>query len=185
MPAAHPNWFIGIRVPPGTWFEPLQASVPLGLRRFHPEDLHTTVAFLGPCGPHRARQAFRRLSGPFVGRVVLGAIRPMGRPSRPSAFSVLLSDDGGLSAWISAVRAPLLVAAGAPPDSRPPLPHVTVCRPPLGASQALLRAACDWAASVSSLELPLQLREVALYTWSDDRGTRIFRAVERLPAARP
>src|SRR5688572_3648888 len=86
------NWFVGLPVAAGRWFAPLVADAPAHVRVFHPDDLHLTVAFLGRAGPDRARAAWAVAEGvraqPFVAR--LGALKAMGNPRRPSAFSVLL-----------------------------------------------------------------------------------------------
>ena len=51
-----PNWFIATPIAPGRWFDRVSAP-PSGIRRFHPEDLHATVAFLGAVREEAARAA--------------------------------------------------------------------------------------------------------------------------------
>lgn len=56
--AASPaNWFIGVAVPPEAGWIDAAHDLPEGVRRFHPLDLHITVAFLGPCGAAKAHRA--------------------------------------------------------------------------------------------------------------------------------
>jgi len=179
-PAESGNWFIGLPVPPGRWFERLVASAPADLRRFHPGDLHATVAFLGRCGEARARAAWATLAdhprGPFV--VTLDRLEPFGSRARPSAWSVTFAAGRDeLAASIGAWRGPMWEAAGGRPDDRPPLPHVTVLRPRRDASAEARRRALAFAEALPPLGVELRLERLALYAWSDDRRERLFRVV--------
>lgn len=183
-----PNWFVGMPVDAGTWFAPLVAGAPPGLRIFHPDDLHMTVAFLGGCGEERARAAFAWAvngaidipGGPFD--VTLGALAPMGNPRRPSALSVLLQS--GLDeavTIIAALRPAMWAATSARPDHRAPKPHITVARPPRRATGAQRRAAVAWAESIAPLGDGVTIDRLCLYTWSEDRKVRQFREVASTP----
>ncbi|MEL6346990.1 MAG: hypothetical protein AAFV53_28005, partial [Myxococcota bacterium] len=90
-----PNWFIAIPVPALSWFSPLVAHVPRGIRRFHPEDLHLTVAFLGPVRQEDALTAWARVENGPDHRTIdarLASLRPMGNRRRPSAFAAILAE---------------------------------------------------------------------------------------------
>lgn len=171
------NWFIGLPVPEPPGLERILAGCPPELRRFHPADLHITVAFLGPVGAERAGQAWRGLGdladGPFT--VTLGALRPFGRPGRPSAFGFEL-DRGGeaVAALIRHQRDRLRLAAGVPPERRLPRPHVTLARPGRRATAAVRLAALRWAGGAAPPEQALRLDRIALYRWSEDRLLRLF-----------
>ncbi|HHH29547.1 MAG TPA: hypothetical protein ENK57_14535, partial [Polyangiaceae bacterium] len=137
-------------VAPGDWLAPLLADAPAGLRRFHPDDLHMTVAFLGGCGRERAEAAFATASGHTLSAfaVTLDRLAPMGNPRRPSALSVLVARGHDEAATVmSLLRPAMWEAAGAKPDTRPAKPHITVARPPRKAGAKERPAAVEWATS--------------------------------------
>ncbi len=175
-----PNRFIAWPLPPApTRLDRL--APPAGVRAFVAEDLHATVAFLGGVDEVAARRAWAALpddlSGPREAR--WGPVVPMGDPRRPSAFSALIeTPDAALSADLATLRAPLLTAAGARPDPRPPKPHVTVARPQRRATDPQRDAAARWARGLTLPEGVVRITRIALYTWSDDRRERLFRVVE-------
>lgn len=178
------NWFVGLPVPPGDWFPATVGDPPAGVRRFHPDDLHTTVAFLGPVGEERARASFAvavdrwPAGGPID--AVLGPVVPMGPARRFSALSALLGDaTGAVLAGIVASRDAALAIAAARPEDRPPKPHVTLARPARKAGADVRRAALDWAAGLRTEGVAVRVAELALYTWAEDRRQRLFRTVAR------
>jgi len=178
-----PSWFVALPVAAGSWFERVQ-ELPAGVRRFHPEDLHLTVAFLGGVEADAARRAFEvagqiRLA-PL--EVTLGDVVPMGNPQRPSALSGrLVVGEQLLAAAITEVRDAIFAAAGVPREQRPALPHITLARPGRTASDAERSEALRWAASLELGGPRVRLTELALYTWSEARRERLFQVVERLP----
>lgn len=156
---------------------------PPRVRAFTEADLHVTLGFLGPVQASEARTSwqtidrfasFRPVDGTFSG------VRPLGHPRKPSALSALI-DEGApaLSAMISEARAPLLEAAGAPPDDRPPLPHMTIARIQRRANAAERRDALDWAKTLDLSGARFTASRVALYTWSSDRQLQLFQIVEQ------
>jgi len=90
-------------------------------------------------------------------------------------------DEGrdALSEMIAQARDPLLRAAGAPEDSRPPLPHMTLARIQRRASAAERREALRWAQGIDLRGVVFTAAAVALYTWAADRQERLFQIVER------
>lgn len=176
------NWFIALPVASGPWFHALEP--PPELRKFGPHDLHLTVAFLGPVGADAARRAFE-LARDFPLsplRVRLGALAALGGRRRPSAFSALLSEGREqVERAMGLARDAMFVTARARPETRPPLAHVTLARPQRRATDAALRAAVRWAASVDLGAPTLELDRVALYTWSTDRAAALFRIDRSLP----
>lgn len=176
-----PNWFIAF---------PMQVlslhlrSAPPRVRVFAAGDLHVTLGFLGSVQASDAEKAwarigafgsFRRVEGTFSG------VEPLGHPRKPSALSALVeSGRDALSEMISEARTPLLEAAGAPEDRRPPLPHMTLARIQRRANAAERRAALRWARDIDLREVEFRASSVALYTWSDDRRERLFKIVEQL-----
>lgn len=178
----HGNWFIALPVPAGAWFTAL--APPPGVRLFGPQDLHLTVAFFGPVAEERARAAFERVDGfPLASRSVrLGPIEPLGSKRQPSAFSALLTDGRAeVEQALAETRAQLWERAGARVDTRPPLAHVTLARPERRADAAQRKAALGWAASVDLGAPTCALTRIALYTWSVDRRSSLFRIVSELP----
>jgi 2'-5' RNA ligase len=156
---------------------------PSRVRVFGVSDLHVTLGFLGSVQEAEARKAWALIRGFESFRPVTGSfegVKPLGHPRRPSALSAII-DDGwdALSEMISEARQPLLEAAGAPPDDRPPLPHMTLARIQRRAKSAERRDALRWAEAIDLREASFNVTTVALYTWADDREARLFRIAER------
>ena len=55
-----PNWFFAFPVD-GVFVLGLP-EVPASIRRFHPEDVHMTLAFLGGCGEQAAERALAEIA---------------------------------------------------------------------------------------------------------------------------
>ncbi len=181
-----PNHFIGLVVPSraadGTpWFADRVPDPPPGIRRFDATDLHVTIAFLGPVEEDAAARAWRAL--PALGTpfdVRLGAVLALGRPRRYSALSARVdADHDRIARRIGAVRGPLLEIAGAPPETRPVLPHVTVARPTRAASPSQRQAGRAWGEGLDLHGVALRLDTLAWFTWAEDRRGRLFRVVDR------
>lgn len=170
------NWFIGLPLPQVTGLDQALADCPATLRRFHPRDLHVTVAFFGPVTADSALRAWDGLgdlNGPLT--VTLGPLQPFGSRRRPSAFAFELDQGGAtVAALITAHRDALRQAAGLGPENRDPRPHVTVARPARNATAAVREAARRWARTVTPPAGRLVLDRVALYTWARDRRQRLF-----------
>ncbi len=171
------NWFIALEVPTQGWWARV-GEPPPGVKRFPAEDVHCTVAFLGPVGERAAEAAFALAPQWPTGaiEVTLGDVVPMGNLRRPSALSALVA--GGreeLAAAMSAVRAEMWRAAGARPDDRAPLPHVTTARPRRSARPDEIRAAIAWARRLDLGRPLVRLSRLALYARSEDRERRLFR----------
>jgi RNA 2',3'-cyclic 3'-phosphodiesterase len=175
------NWFLGLPVEPdGRLLERL-GDPPPRVRVFAPEDLHVTVAFLGPCGEDAARAAWELARGAEApaGTATLDRVVPLGPPRRPSALSALLADGHrAMRDYLAEHRNAWLDVAGARPDPREPLPHCTLARPQRRATAAERQRAVAWGQSLSVGGLPVRLRPLALYTWAEDRRHRLFRIVE-------
>ena len=173
-----PNWFVGLKVPVGPWHEARVTSPPEGYRRFVGEDLHLTVAFLGPVDEAAALAAWALHGAWREGAIPasFGALVAMGNPRRHSALSALL--DRGWDeacALIEALRAPMLEAAGSRPDDRLPKPHVTFARPRQRATREERQAGIEWAAGIALQDVECVFEELCLYTWSHDRQRSLFR----------
>lgn len=180
MSRAQPNWFIALPVEPGSWME-LLGEPPSGVRVFAPGDLHVTVAFLGAVDEAAASDAFCIAeawpTAPIPVR--LGPLRPLGAHRKPSALSATISEGTEpVAGGIVAVRDEMLDVARARPDTRAPLPHVTLARITRRASTAERRAALAWAEGLDLGAPRVMLDRIALYTWSADRRTRLFDVVE-------
>ncbi len=175
-----PNWFVALPVPPLDWFDRLVPPPPEGCRRFHRDDLHLTIAFLGAVGEDAARAGLAALRWPLgLQQVSLGAVVPMGSKHRFSALSALLVEGReAIESAMQAARGPVWQAAGAEPDDRPAKAHFTLARPRRSATRAEREAALRWAQALDLQGTRICLDRVALYTWTADRRERQFRVVE-------
>jgi 2'-5' RNA ligase len=179
-----PNWFLALPLPPKARWQEAAISAPVGLRRFVAEDLHCTVAFLGPCDETRALAAWQALSGLQVSPISIraGSWRALGPARQPSAYGLTFAEGHAplcalLQRWEPVARE----AAGLRPSARPPLPHVTLLRPKRrGAAQAL-EPMRDWMAQAPLPEGAALLQELALYTWDPERRERLFQITARRP----
>ncbi|MGB3050325.1 MAG: 2'-5' RNA ligase family protein [Polyangiales bacterium] len=161
----------------------LRPASPARVRVFATSDLHVTLGFLGAVQESDARNAWDRIGDFASFREVKGSfsgVEPLGHPRKPSALAAMV-DTGrdALSEMIVQARDPLLRAAGAPEDSRPPLPHMTLARIQRRASSAERREALRWARAHELRGVVFTAASVALYTWADDRQERLFQIIER------
>jgi 2'-5' RNA ligase len=173
------NWFVGLPIDPGAWFAALPPP-PHGVRSFHPEDLHATIAFFGPVDETAARRGFDALDWePGALDVTLGEVVPMGSARRPSAYSAVLREGREVvEAAMAPARERACAAAGVEPDRRPPKAHVTIARPAKSASESERREGLRWASSLELGAPRLRLERVALYGWAlDRRAGPLFRVV--------
>lgn len=178
-----PNWFIALPVPAEPWFhERVEAQPPPAVRLFHPDDLHLTVAFLGAVEEEAARRAWQLATLWRQGAltVSLGEVVGMGPPAEFSALSALLERGReAVEEGMRACRDPMLAAAGARPERHPIKAHVTLGRPRRDARQSGRSAALAWALHLPLRGVIVELSEIALYTWPEDRRERQFRTAER------
>ncbi len=175
-----PNWFIALPVAGTGWFERVPAP-PAGVRLFGESDLHMTVAFLGGVPEARARAAFELAIDWPLGPIgiALGSVRPMGNPRHASALSIVLEPSvPPLMDAMSAVRDGMLECAGARLEHRPPLPHITIARIERRAKNSERKCAIAWAEDIDLATPRVQVERIALYTWSHDRRTSLFRIAD-------
>jgi len=179
-----PNWFLALPLPTRARWQDAAASAPPPLRRFAPEDLHCTVAFLGACGEQRALAAWEAVASLPACAITIhaGGWRPLGSPRQPSAYGVTLAAGHGqlcalLQDWEPLARE----AAGLLPSTRPPLPHVTLLRPRRRDAALVIAPMRAWMAQAPLPAGPVVLEELALWTWDPDRRERLFRITQRRP----
>ena len=175
-----PNWFIALPVI-ADWHPEAIGSVPSGVRVFHPDDLHITIAFLGGVGEASARRAWGAACAHAapVGAATIAEVVPMGPRSRPSALSATLAaGDTPIRSYIGEHRARWLSLAGARPARHEPLPHCTLARPLRRATDAQRARAVSWARALQVEGLRVTIGGPALYTWSADRRRRLFQVIE-------
>jgi len=179
---ARPNWFFAFPVH-GSFVEVLP-KLPSGFRRFHPDDVHLTLAFLGGCGEQAATRALAALDGllPILRQppipISLGPVTPMGSARAYTALSALL-DRGApeTTACLALARDTLTEAALGRRERRPPKPHVTLARPRRKANAKERAAGLSWAQRLDLSDVHATLDRVALYTWHEARRERLFRIV--------
>lgn len=177
-----PNWFFGFPID-GAFLSDLP-PLPKHFRRFHENDVHMTLAFLGGCGEEGAFRALSALDERLAGAPIramdisLGEVVAMGSPRRYTALSALLGrgrDEA--AACVTAYRDVLTETASGRRDERPAKPHVTIARPRRRASDADRKAGIEWAATVDLHAVAATLDRIALYTWSEKRVDQMFRIV--------
>ncbi len=176
------NWFIGLPIPSDPWFQTLPEP-PANVRAFAAEDLHATVAFLGRVGAEQASAAFELAQNWPTGPIpaILEEVGPMGNPRRASALSAMIQAESGLlEQAIDSVRDAMLAAAGAPPDQRPPLAHVTLARIGRKASKQERKNAISWAEGLDLGRPAVRIDRLALYTWAQNRKRQLFEIVESI-----
>jgi RNA 2',3'-cyclic 3'-phosphodiesterase len=183
-----PNWFFAFPLD-GAFVETLP-ELPVGFRRYHPDDVHLTLAFLGGCGEAGAERALAVLDEllpqsqqPPIA-VSLGHIAAMGPKGRYSALSALLERGRAeTEAFMAQFCDPLLLAATGRRERRKPKAHVTLARPRHRATDAQREAGRAWAERVELGAVEAVLDRIVLYTWSENRAERLFRRVteRRLP----
>ncbi len=159
-------------------------ELPPGFRRFHPDDVHLTLVFLGACGEERAKRALDALDEALAaGRptaldVTLGEVVPMGRARQYTALSALLERGRTeTESLIARLRDPLSEAAIGRREARPPRAHVTLARPTRRATDEARRQGLAWAGALALGSLERRLDRIALFTWNEDRRERLFRIV--------
>lgn len=177
---ASANWFIGLPVSPGTWFEHVAAPPP-AVRLFGPGDLHLTVAFLGRVGEDAARAAWAGTSLSLSPTdITFDRVVPMGSPRHWSALSILLGEGReAIEDALGVAREAAYRAAGAEPDTRPPKAHITVARLKRNATRSERTEAEVWAQQLVLPKVPVRVETIALYTWAEDRATKLFEIVEQ------
>jgi len=182
-----PNFFFAFPID-GRFVVDLPA-LPASFRRFHPEDVHLTLSFLGGCGEVAAERALVALdealrAKPIAGiDVSLGAVVPMGPKPEYSALSALLARGREpAEQCIAALRDVVSEAALGRREKRAPKPHVTLARPRRRATEAQRHAGLSWAAGLDLSAIQARLSRIALYTWSEgNRRERLFRVLAERP----
>lgn len=188
MNNSHQNWFVGLPVQDTGWFggvvgacpEHSERKTPHSLRVFDANDLHLTVAFLGQCDfqyTTDVREIIDTISfTPFT--ITFDTLTTFPPERRPTVVSFTLRDGYDATCeLISRWREPLLTAGRARPDTREPLPHVTVARIHRDAGERTIEDITAWAHSRPVPPVSLTIDRVALYTWADDRRERQFQIV--------
>lgn len=175
--APRPNWFVAIPIQ-GRGLLNLP-DPPGGFRRLHSDDLHLTIAFLGPIDASAAHTGFDAFAWPLgPTRATLSAVVPMGPEGRYSALSALLDSSRTIvEAAMNRSRAAVFEASGAAPERRPAKAHITLARPTRSCRDR--EAGLNWANSLDLSGVSVNLDRVALYTWSEDRSTRMFQIVKQ------
>lgn len=163
----------GLRLPPA----------PRRVRVFGATDLHVTLGFLGSAQESQARRAWAEIESFCSFRPVSGSferVQALGHPRKPSALAAMVGQGReAMTAMILEARAPLLAAADAPPDDRPPLPHMTLGRIQRRAERAERQEAMRWAEGIDLRGISFVAASVALYTWANQRQEHLFRIVEQ------
>jgi 2'-5' RNA ligase len=185
-----PNWFLAFPLEGNFVLE--LPELPPHFRRFHPSDVHVTLAFLGPVGEAGAARAWDALLAAFAIRprramdVSLGDVVPMGRGREYTALSALL-ERGRSEAeeCIGELRHPLTEAASGRRERRPAKAHATLARPKRRASTVDRAAGLDWAQRVDVRSVAARLDRICMYTWDDTRRERLFRITNELSLDAP
>lgn len=179
-----PNWFLALPLPPCARWQEAAVSAPPALRRFVPEDLHCTLAFLGPCGEARAEAAWQAVAELRTAAIAVraGGWRSLGSWRQPSAYGLTVAEGHAQLCALQQRWEPLArEAAGLVPASRPPLPHVTLLRPRRREAVQAIEPMRVWMAQAPLPGGLALLQELALWTWDPERRERLFQITDRRP----
>jgi 2'-5' RNA ligase len=185
-----PNWFFAFPID-GSFLEALPEP-PKAIRRYHPDDVHMTLAFLGGCGEPAALRALAALDErlgtepPPVLDISLGRAVPFGRSKSGYTTLSALLDQGRdeATALVARERDALHAAATGTHPKRPANPHVTLARVRGRASAESREAGLAWASALELGAVRARLDRIALYTWSEVRRERLFQIVAERRLAR-
>ena len=178
-----PNWFFAFPLD-GTFLLGLP-ELPPSIRRYHPDDAHLTLAFLGGCGEPAALRALAVLderlaaSPPPILDISLGDVVPLGRSKSGYTTLSALLDHGRdeVTELLSSRREALHEAATGRVPTRPAKPHVTLARMRGRASEESREKGLVWAKKLDLRAVRAKLDRIALYTWKEDRKDKLFRIV--------
>jgi RNA 2',3'-cyclic 3'-phosphodiesterase len=176
------NYFVAVRFAPPAGLDEALAAAPAELTRFHPDDLHATVAFLGPMNHARAPQLVEATAAIEMEPVEVRFGRLVALPARRrfSALSFELTEGREpLTATIAQHRDRLIALADARPDRHQPYPHVTVARPPRQLGAGPKQRILDWADAVVPPEGVVVVSELVLFR-GNRRDGRLFEVVDSL-----
>lgn len=179
---SRPNWFFAFPID-GSWLEALP-PLPANFRRFHRDDVHLTLAFLGTCGEEAALRGLAHLDElleeqrPSPVHVSLGEVVPMGPKKQYSALSALLvKGRAETETLMRDLGHPVLFSAVSRKERRPPKAHVTIARPRRAVTEQGRAEGLAWAQSLHLSQRSTTLDTIALYTWDPQRRERLFRVV--------
>ncbi len=158
---------------------------PRFMRRFHPDDVHLTLSFLGGCGEEAALRGLAaldeqlRITPVTAIEVSLGEVVPMGGSRKAyTALSALLETGRAeTTACLAALRDVVSEAALGKREQRAPKPHVSIARPRGRATDADREAGLRWASALDLRGVRAKLDRIALYTWAEMRRDQLFRIV--------
>ncbi len=178
-----PNWFLAFPIDGAFVLE--LPELPSNFRRFQPEDVHLTLAFLGGCDKVQAERALAALDQRLAREpqppiaVTLAEVVAMGGSRRTYSTLSALLDQGRAeaTACLAGLRDLLTQTATGRTEKRPPKPHVSIARARGRASEADRQAGLSWAAGLQLQSVHACLDRIALYTWSETRRERLFQIV--------
>ena len=183
-----PNWFFAFPLD-GRFVLDLP-ELPPSFRRYHPDDIHLTLSFLGGCGEQAALRGLAALDRALAERplhgwsITLGEVVPMGPRARYSALSALLSQGRDeTESCIGRLRNVVSEAALGSRERRAPRAHVTLARPARQATEARRSEGLAWAREQNLGFVTARLASIALYTWHEERrkAGQLFQVVAVRP----
>ncbi|MCB1050381.1 MAG: hypothetical protein H6510_16815 [Acidobacteria bacterium] len=171
------NWFVAYKVElPKLDLSLIEAEQ---VRWFQPADFHVTLVFLGGLNEAQIGHA-KSLFADFPAKpfdLPVKAFTTLPPGPRFSALCLQLQADPDWSDHVVTARKHFLVALNLPPETREPLPHITLARPLRQAGhQQRAKIQSAWCA-LQPPEIQVHLGQLALYTWNEDRQVRQFQEV--------
>ena len=175
-----PNWFVAFSVSPDVWYKDIYKNIEEPMRKFHPEDLHSTLVFLGYLENGEV-ESVKRVMDDFDEKsvsITLGKLLFLPALKKYSAVSYSIEQGNKtLQEYMKKYRDRFSVAAQRDLDSRSPLPHITIARPPKKMTGHEKQTA---AMQLQKLPIPqgeIKIDTLDLYTWADHRQSRQFKII--------
>ena len=153
--------FLAYPVPADPALRRLIGDIPAPFEAVHFDDLHLTLAFLGPQSPASLEHVWRAVmtTPPPPVQLEGQALEGFGHPQRPRTLALSFAPAPRLLDWLNDNLGDLLRLSGRPAETRSPKPHVSLAR----LSRQAQVAKETWTGLPDPTACHLTLNHLALY----------------------